>query len=165
MENLNILVENTHVKKAFDMLLDNYKDQFAIFLNNVLKNEVGASDVLIEKGEDGVFKVWQSAPDKGYVLAQVDGKVQLHEYKTLSTDTKYVVFDGQKLALFLKEEDGTPDSKVGLFLNLNEVVNQIDSPSVQEAIQTVKSNKINDEVIAKQVEKRIRKATKGLKKA
>ena len=161
MIDLTIKVENKAVGNAVNLLFDNYKEQFAVFLNNVLKNETGNADAFITKDEQGVINVYQTAPDKGSVLGQVDGVVSLTQYSTLPVDSKYVTFDGQNLILFLKQEEGVTDLKIGRFANLNDVINQIDSESVTTTIATVKSAIKNAEVERKKLEK---KAKKGLLK-
>lgn len=169
MENFNILAENQEVKNALGLFFDNYKEAVVQFLNNVLRNELGASDAFIEKDEDGVYKVYHTAPDKGYVLAPVaaaaDGKTLLIEavaYTGLVNDAKYVVFDGQKLALFLKKE-GKPDVKVGHFQNINDVVTQINSESVNNAIETFKKAEENAGKEEAKVERKtkLKKLAKG----
>ncbi len=164
METLQIAVENEHVKMATELFLDNYKDAVVQFINNVLKNEVGASDAFVEKTSDGI-KIYQTAPDKGFVLAKVGEEVQVTRYTSLSTDDKYVVFDGTKLALFLKTEAGKPDIKVGMFLNLNEVIQQFDSESVKLAIDTIKSGIKNALIDQKKAEKKAKKGQKQSIKA
>lgn len=163
MLDLVIKVENRFVGDAVNLLFDNYKEQFAVFLNNVLKNETGSADAFITKDEQGVINVYQTAPDKGNVLGQVDGVVVLTQYSTLPVDAKYVVFDGQHLTLFLKQDEGVSDIKIGRFANINEVVTQIDAENVQITIDTVKSAINNAAVERKKLEKKARKAARGLK--
>lgn len=139
MQDYLVKVENEHVANAVGLFIDNYKDPIAKFVNNVVKNEAGSADAFISKNKDGVWEVYQNAPDKGFVLGQTATGVQLVEYKSLSSDDKYAVLDGDKLALFIKTDEGTADIKVGHFLNINEVVTQIDSESVKLAIDTIKS--------------------------
>lgn len=163
MIDLVIKVENRQVGEAVNLLMDNYKEQFAVFLNNVLKGETGgAADVAIIKDAQGVINVYQTAPDKGLVLGQVValGPVELIQYKELAPDTKYVLFDGQNLTLFLKQPDGVTDIKIGRFTNLNEVATQIDSESVTTTIHTIKASIKNAEIERKKVEKKAKKLRK-----
>jgi hypothetical protein len=181
MQDLIIKVENEEVGKAVGLFFDNYKEPFAQFLNNVLKTETGSADafVSIKKAESGLIEaidVYQTAPDKGFVLAQVPSlkvattdaelatpqyEVQVSEYLSLPVEAKYVVFDGAKLALFIKREEGVPDYKIGNFANLNDVVTQIDSESVKNAIDTIKAAERNAEVDKEKFAKQARKALKA----
>lgn len=161
MIDLVIKVENKFVGDAVNLLFENYKEQFAVFLNNVLKNETGSADAFISKDDSGIINVYQTAPDKGAVLGQVDGTVVLIQYSTLPDDSKYVVFDGQNLVLFLKQPAGIPDIKIGRFANINDAVSQIDSESVTTTIATIKSAIKNADVERKKLEKQVKKAAKG----
>lgn len=159
-----VKVENKFVGDALAVFVDNYKEHIATFLNNVLKNETGSADAFISKDENGVIQVYQTAPDKGIVLGQAEpnGPVDVWRYKDLSVDSKYVIYDGQHLALFLKQPDGVSDIKIGRFANFNDLFNQIDSESVTDTIQTVKSAIKNAEIERKKVEKKAAKARKLL---
>lgn len=158
-----VKVENKFVGDAIGLFFDNYKEHLATFLNNVLKNETGSADAFISKTENGVIQVYQTAPDKGKVLGQVDGTVILTDYTALPVDAKYVVYDGQHLALYLKQPDGQSDIKIGRFANLNDVVQQIDSESVRDTIATVKSAINNAEIDRKKAEKKAAKLKKLVK--
>ena len=153
-------VENKFVGDAVGLFFDNYKEHVVSFLNNVLKNETGSADAFIEKGDNGVINIYQTAPDKGKVLGQVEGSVILTDYTALPIDAKYVVYNGQHLALFLKQPEGVSDIQIGRFANLNDVVAQIDSESVQDAIAHVKSAIKNAEIERKKVEKKAAKLKK-----
>lgn len=155
-----VKVENKFVGDAVGVLFDNYKEHFVTFLNNVLKNETGSADAFITKSAEGQIEIYQTAPDKGKVLGQVDGTVVLTDYSNLPTDGKYVLYDGQHLVLFLKQPEGQSDIKIGRFANLNDAVQQIDSESVQDTIATVKSAIKNAEVERKKVEKKAAKLKK-----
>lgn len=157
-----INVENKFVGDAITTFFDNYKEHLVTFLNNVLKNETGSADAFIKKEENGTITVYQTAPDKGRVLGQVDGAVILTDYTSLPVDAKYVLYDGQHLAMFLKQPEGVSDIKIGRFANLNDVVEQIDSESVRDTIATVKSAIKNAEIDRKKVEKKAAKARKLL---
>jgi len=160
-----IKVENKFVGDAIGLFFDNYKEHLATFLNNVLKGETGSADAFIAKDDKGLITIYQTAPDKGNVLGQVDGAVILTTYTALPVEAKYVVYDGQHLSLFLKQPEGVSDIKIGRFANLNDVVQQIDSESVKTTIDTVKSAIKNAEIERKKVEKQARKAKMKLAKA
>lgn len=159
-----IKVENKFVGDAFALFVDNYKEHIATFLNNVLKNETGSADAFISKDENGVIQMYQTAPDKGIVLGQpeANGPVDVWKYVDLPVDSKYIIYDGQHLALFLKQAEGVSDIKIGRFANFNDVFTQIDSDSVRDTIQTVKSAIKNAEVERKKVEKAAAKQRKLL---
>jgi hypothetical protein len=160
MKDFIIKVENDNVGMAVGLLFDNYRDNFATFINNVVKGETGSADAFVTKNADGIWEVYQTAPDKGFVLAKVGEGVQVSEYKTLGVDAKYVTYDGDKLALFVKTEAGVPDIKVGKFLNLNEVIVQFDSESVNLAIDTIKAGIKNAAIDQKKIQKKIEKLKK-----
>ncbi|HEY0751394.1 MAG TPA: hypothetical protein VGD26_09565 [Chitinophagaceae bacterium] len=160
MIDFTIKVENKFVGDAVVLFFDNYKESIATFLNNVLKGETGSADAFISKTAEGQLEVYQFAPDKGKVLAQVDGSVIFTDYKSLALDSKYVVYNGQHLALFLKRPDGESDIQVGRFANLNDVETQIDSESVRDAINHVLTGIKNAEVERKKIEKQARKLKK-----
>ena len=156
-----IRVENEAVGNALGIFFTNYTDQVAAFLTNVLKSETGSADVsIVTKTDDDVIEVWQFAPDKGKVLGQVDGAVVLTDYTSLPNDAKYITYNGQHLVLYLKQPEGESDISVGRFLTLNEAVNQIDSESVKDQIQTIKNAINNAEVERKAVMKKAAKLKK-----
>lgn len=147
MIEFKLLAENESVANALTLFFDNYREGIVQFLNNVLRNEKGSSDAFINKSEDGTIQVWFSAPDKGLVIAYNEDETaaSVTEYSTLANNAKYVLFDGQKLSLYIKKE-GKPDVKVGSFQNVNDVVTQIKSASVVEAIAAL--NKQEEEAEA-----------------
>lgn len=138
MQDYTIRVEDDATKYAVDLFLDNAKDGIAQFINNVLRNEHGACDATLLKGADGIYEVYKVAPDKGWVLSpgtDDEGRLVLVSYTTVKDGQKYVLFDGDKLSLYLKEPVGSPDLKVGVFPNLNIAVAQIDSEEVKHALE------------------------------
>lgn len=160
MIDLQIKVENVAVRDAVVLFFDNYKESIATFLNNVLKNETGSADAFVRKNTNGQLEIYQSAPDKGKVLGQIDGSVILTDYSNLPLDAKYVVFDGQGLVLFLKQPEGQSDIKIGRFANITDAVTEIDSESVETTIQTIKSAIRNAEVEREKVAKQAKKAAR-----
>lgn len=136
MQDYIIKVEDDKTKYAVELFFDNYKDSIKQFINNVLRNEVGACDAEILKKE-GIFEVYKTAPDKGWVLGEAPGGLTLKPYTDVDTGHKYVLFDGDKLALYLKEPEGASDLKIGNFLNLNNAVEEIESEDVKKAIDKV----------------------------
>jgi hypothetical protein len=136
MIDFTIRVEDDATKYAMELFLDNAKDGIAQFVNNVLRNEHGACDASIQKGADGTYEVYKVAPDKGWVLAeQGELGLQLTKYAEIEAGSRYVLFDGDKLALYLKEPVGSPDLKIGMFPNLNIAVAQFDSKEVEHALE------------------------------
>jgi hypothetical protein len=157
MQDFTVRVENEHVANAFGLFLTNYgQDAITKFINNVVKNDAGSADAFMLKNKEGVWEIFQYAPDKGWVLAQSPIGVQVATYKSLSTDDKYVVMDGDKLALFVKTPEGQSDLKIGHFLNINEAVTQIESESVNEAVKIIKAGVINAAVDQKKAVKKER---------
>jgi hypothetical protein len=139
MIDFTIRVEDDATKYAMELFLDNAKDGIAQFVNNVLRNEHGACDASIQKGADGTYEVYKVAPDKGWVLSKNinydGGPLELIEYSRVKAGDRYVLFDGDKLALYLKEPVGSPDLKIGMFPNLNIAVAQFDSKEVEHALE------------------------------
>jgi hypothetical protein len=164
METFIIKTENAQVNFALQLFIDNYKDSIVQFLNNVLKGETGYSDAFIAKDTDDSFTVYHVAPDKGYVLAESDGTVQLRAYTDLPEKSKYVIFDGVRLAAFYKTEAGKSDLKFGHFANINDVVKEINSESVTAALNTLLHQENNAEVNFKQAQKEARKMKEKAKR-
>lgn len=136
MEILNISVENTTVKNAVELFIDNYKDSIVQFINNIIKGQSGqVSDAAILKDDKtGEFQIFQTAPDKGWVLGEVDSTLVMIKYTELPVGNKYVIYDGDRLSLFVKEPENAPDLKVGNFQNLNHAVNELNSKDVEDAV-------------------------------
>ncbi len=143
MEKFILQVEDVKVGEAFMLFLDNYKDAVTQFMNNIMKGELGSSDAAIIK-EDGVYSIYRTTPNKGWVLAEEKGapvKFQVKEYSSLETGAKYIVQEGDKLALFVKEPEKEPDLKVGMFGNLNDAFSNIDDQEVSDAVELAVSRK------------------------
>src|SRR5687767_5186572 len=130
MVDFTIRVEDDATKYAVELFLDNAKEGIAQFINNVLRNEHGACDATLIKGDDGTYEIYKVAPDKGWVLGEDDNSLTMRKYATVDAGLKYVCFDGDKLALYLKEPEGSPDLKLGHFPNLNIAVAQLGSEEV-----------------------------------
>ena len=139
MEQLTIYAEDKATKEGVELFLENYKDQVSQFLLNVLRNETGEADPTILKDKEGVFTVYRTAPDKGWVLtdfgAPEDTPLVSKQYNTVPTGERYVIFDGDKLALFVKQPEGKPDLKIGKFVDLNMAFAAINSEDVLKAIE------------------------------
>ena len=156
MKQLLINAEDEHVKYALELFFTNYKDAIVQFVNNVLKNEVGSSDAEVLKDEDGTITVYRTAPDKGWVLSDTPDGLAVAKYIDLETGTKYVLFDGDKLALFLKEPAEEPDLKIGVFSNLNHAHQDINSEDVKLATENAISRKEAGKKVEKDIERKDR---------
>lgn len=136
MQDFTIRVEDDAVKYAVEIFFDNAKDGMATFINNFLRNEHGACDAAVLKGADGVYEIYKTAPDKGWVLGEQDGSLlQLQKYTEVAEGDLYVCSEGEKLTLYIKEPAGQPDLKIGHFPTINIAAEQIGSKDVEHGIE------------------------------
>ena len=159
MEQITLNVEDSHVKYAVELFFENYKDQVKVFLDNVLRGETGSSDSEIIKGEDGTITIYRTSPDKGWVLAEVlageySAPLAPQKYTELPAGIKYVLFDGDKLALFLKEPEGEPDLKIGKFANLNLAFEDLSSEDVKSATEVAISRRDAGKKVDEDIERK-----------
>lgn len=156
MQDFTIRVENDKIKYALTLFLDNYKDSVKQFINNVLRNEEGACDSEILKKEGDIYEVYEVAPDKGWVLGEYLGVLAMKPYNEVNLGGKYITSGPNGLDLFLKEPEGQPDLKVGRFISLNDAVKELNSESVQQAIEVA----IDRRDSAKRVEEDLQRKAK-----
>lgn len=154
MIKFNIEAQTELVKEGFINFVSNYRETFAEQLNTMLTHAGEQSDVAIEFS-NGQLQIFQFAPDKGYVLGEVEGDlpIQLVQYSSLSEGQKYVVPTGDRLILFLKKSKERPDVKLGAFKSINDVVKDFNSEGVKQAIAAWEQKEKAEEKDRKRAEK------------
>lgn len=173
MIDLTISVENEDTKNAFMSFVQQYKDNIAEFMNLLLKNSGHMADVGIKLNDKNILEITQISPDKGFVMADiltttagVDGEsveskeVGIVKYSTVEEGDKYMVFKDGAIAVYLKDANGVPDTKIGNFKNLNDGVTMFNSPEVLAQLEKVKDDIKNEEKVID----KIKKADKNRKK-
>ncbi len=127
--------ETQAVADAFKTLVNSQRENMSGFINTIISGENGTpSDAAIEVDPDGIT-VYQFAPDKGYVLAEVEGQdvpVQLARYKNLADGAKYLATQKDGPVVFcVKTKAGTPDAVLGRWKTLNDAIADYTSEPVK----------------------------------
>jgi hypothetical protein len=152
-----VQAETNEAKTAFVQFVDNYKETITGYLNTVMKAAGTPVDSGIEV-KDGMIRVFQLAPDKGWVIGETttgDLPVAIMKYEDVTVGLKYLLPHEEKMALYLKTESGDADVRLGLFKTLNDSIKEFHSESVKTVLKQYHSHqqKLEAEKIA--TEKRL----------
>ena len=147
--------ETQEVADTVKMFLTTYKEQVVGFTNQVLSTQGQKVDAGL-KVVDNTITVYQMNPDKGFVLGEVDAlpPLELMDYQYLPEGQRYVTIEGDRVFLFIKEPQGTPDPKIGAFKTLNDAVIEFNSESVKTALKQYSEKKAAEEKARLKDEKR-----------
>lgn len=160
MQDLIIKAETQEVANTLKLFITTYKEQVNDFTNRVLTSQGTPVDAgVVVEGDDLV--IYQMNPNKGFVLGEItqtlpmDAPVAVMDYSTLADGKRYVTIEGDRIFLFIKEPQGTPDPKIGAFKTLNDAVKEFNSESVKTAIKNFSDKKAAEAKEAKRTEKRL----------
>jgi hypothetical protein len=167
MQDYTIKVYDDSVKYAFELFLENGKVGIAQFVNSVLQSGHGLTDAAVIKNADGVYEIHKTAPDKGWVLSKNfnydGGPLELIQYAQLDAGAKYVLFETDKLTLYVKEPEGHPDLKLGHFPSLSIAADQIEGDDVKNAVEQALARRDNERKEQEKLERaeKLRKLAKN----
>jgi hypothetical protein len=134
MQDLIIKAENQLVEEAIKNFLLAYNDKVCEYLNLYISERGQRADATITEEDVGIV-IRQVAIDKGWVLGSNDGStVELMKYNDVEHNKKYILFNNDKLYLYLKRAPDFTDVKVGHFKSLNDAVLNINGQDVQLAV-------------------------------
>lgn len=166
-----IKAETQDVADTVKTFITTYKEQVVGFTNQVLTAQGKPVDAGL-KVVDNTITVYAMNPDKGFVLGEVvqdmDNTVdpiRLMNYTQLGDGLRYVTIEGDRIYLFLKEPQGTPDPKLGAFKTLNDAVVEFNSQSVKDAMKAYAEKKAADEKNRKKDEDRVKRINAAKEKA
>jgi hypothetical protein len=159
MIDITIKAETQDVADAAKLFLTTYKEQVVGFTNQVLQAQGAQVDAGLKVIDDTIV-IYQMNPDKGFVLGEVkategEASIAVMKYPDLPDGQRYVTIEGDRIFLFLKEPQGTPDPKIGAFKTLNDAVTEFNSQSVKDALKNYADKKAAQEKTAKRDENRL----------
>ncbi len=159
MIDFTVRAEDSDTLKTLELFFDNYKDTVAQFSNNVLKSQEGIDqDCMVLKAPDGVYELYRTPPDKGFVIVPTNTEnpatVAVTPYTTLPIGERYIVADGKAMTLFVKEAEGVRDLKVGHFINLNQMIADLNGTDVEQGIQTAKAHRDAAKKVEEDIERK-----------
>lgn len=137
MQDLKIKIESPVIGDAFKSFVMNYRTNIADYMNQIVTNDGSPcdSDVVEENGELVIYHI---APDKGYVMGEVEGNdtpFQVMKYVDLADEKRYLLLEQGRLSLFLKQPTGRADIRLGAFKTLVDAVSAWDSDPVKGKIE------------------------------
>lgn len=152
-----ILAQNDQAKQAIIDFFANYREIIVQHLNTFMGHDGSPVDAGIQVTEDGSVEIYQLAPDKGIVIGVVEGEeipIQFVKYHDVATDSTYAVQEGDRIVVYVKKQENTPDMKIGAFKRLGDVISMAKDPKVKEQIaQSIKDNSAIKDAQAKQIAK------------
>lgn len=141
-----------------------HKNPVSMYINQTLGMQGQPVDAGVSVDEVGNVTVSRFTTDKGYILGEVDGvnvpSIALMDYNVLPVGKRYVNWETDRLYLYIKEEQGQPDVKVGAFQTLTDAVKQINSEAVNAAIKQLRDKQAAEEKAAEKTVKRLKKLGK-----
>lgn len=142
MVEIKLNAENEATAKAFIAFIAAYKEHICTAVNLELRDSGHLADSYITV-EDTTINIWAVAPEKGWVLGEVDdiSKWEMIQWKYLEEDKLYIRQLKEGLTLFLKSEKGIPDVKIGQFISLDDAVTNVSSKNVMDAVAAAKASK------------------------
>jgi len=160
-----IIADTQAALDAFSTFANSQRENVALFMNTIISENGTPSDASIEVTNEAI-KLYQFAPDKGWVLGEqpegAEVPVQLTQYKTLADGAKFLhpQKDGA-VSLCVKTKEGSPDGILGRFKTLNDAINNFNT---EGAITAYNNWKDREEAIAKREAKQEAKMLKKLNK-
>lgn len=139
MKDFVIKVQTDEAQKALVTFFNNYKVNIGQFLNELIKANGTPVDAEVKVTEDTI-EVFQLAPDKGFVLGEVDDSeipVQVMAYKNLAVNKRYLVQENDRIILYWKRGEGTPDVRLGQFKTISDSISAFNSEGVKAAMTAV----------------------------
>lgn len=142
MKDFVIKVQTEDAEKALVAFFSNYKVNIGQFLNEMIRATGMPVDAEV-KVQDGTVEVYQLSTDKGYVLGEVaegaEPPVQLMQYSQLAVNKRYLVQENDRLILYWKRAEGTPDVRLGQFKTISDSVIAFNSDGVKGAMKQVEN--------------------------
>lgn len=160
---ISISAETEDVKKMFIQFLSNYKVQIAQYINQVLGNNGTPVDAGVDVDTvNETVKVYQVSPDKGFVIGNAgeSSTPSLQQYQSLPVGSRYLIYEDNRVLLYLKEETGKPDTKIGAFRTLSDAVTEFNSEEVGKALKQIAEYKAAKAKEQKRTENRIARLKK-----
>ena len=135
MQEIVIKAETSAVADAFKNFVVNYKTNIADYMNQLIQNDGTPIDSEVVE-ENGELVVYHIAPDKGFVLGEVDGEFpfQVMNYNDLADDKRYLLQERGNLSLFLKLPTGEADIRLGAFKSIKDAASAWNSEPVMNKI-------------------------------
>jgi len=155
MIDFTIKVENEKIAEAFKAFIMNYRTNIADFMNQLVNNDGSPcdSDIVEEKG---VITVYHIAPDKGFVLGEVENEkvpFQVMQYAELADDKRYILPEKDRLSLLVKQPTGYVDIRLGAFKSLADAATAWNSEPVKAKLVEAEQYKKAKEKEAKRMQK------------
>jgi hypothetical protein len=154
VQEFKIIVENDKIAEAFKAFVMNYRTNISDFMNQLVNNDGSPcdSDIIDEKG---VITVYHIAPDKGFVLGEVEGEVpfQVMQYSTLADEKRYILPEKDRLSLMLKQPSGTVDIRLGAFKSLSDAATAWNSEPVKAKLAEAEQYKKSKQKEAKRLQR------------
>lgn len=150
MIDFTIKTETTEIQQALTHFISQYKLNITEYINQYVahysQKQIDSS-ISIE-GEDVKFTAFTQ--DKGVVMGEVEGTipVKLMPYTEVEEGKKYMVFERDKLALFLKTGIKEVDVRLGMFSSLAEAIKEWNSDAVkaeEERVENLKKVKAKED--------------------
>lgn len=157
--NFNLKAENEGVGNVFMHFVATYGSTINDFINKSYEDAGQTADASVSV-VNGEIVVYQQAPDKGYVLGEVDNDevpVQVVKYNTVAEGQRYITQQKDRLLLYIKTSEGKPDAVLGAFKTINDTIAGFNSAGVKTTMSAYADKVARETKAELKAEKRLAK--------